>query len=46
MVKNTQTIRRQIADELFEYVWQFCEIGAKRVKVALIESLLASRDLE
>ena len=32
MVKHTQTIRRQIADE-FEYVWPFCEIGAKRVKV-------------
>ena len=28
MVKHTQTIRRQIADELFECVWQFCEIGA------------------
>ena len=32
MVKHTQTIRRQFADELFEYVWPFCEIGAKRVK--------------
>ena len=32
MVKHTQTIRRQIGDELFEYVWQFCEIGARRVK--------------
>ena len=31
MVKHTQTIRRQIADELFECVWPFCEIGAKRV---------------
>ena len=28
MVKHTQTIRRQIADESFEYVWPFCEIGA------------------
>ena len=28
MVKHTQTIRRQIADELFEYVWLFCGIGA------------------
>ena len=28
MVKHTQTIRRQIADELFECVWLFCEIGA------------------
>ena len=28
MVKHTQTIRRQFADELFESVWTFCEIGA------------------
>ena len=28
MVKHTQTIRRQIADELFECVWPFCEVGA------------------
>ena len=32
MVKHTQTIRRQIADELFECVWLFCEIGAWKVK--------------
>ena len=25
MVKHTQTIRRQIADELFEWVWPFCK---------------------
>ena len=31
MVKYTQTIRRQIPNELFECVWPFCEIGAKRV---------------
>ena len=24
MAKHTQTIRRQIADELFECVWPFC----------------------
>ena len=30
MVKHTQTIRRQIADELFECVRPFCEIGAER----------------
>ena len=30
MVKYTRTIRRQIADELFECVWPFYEIGAKR----------------
>ena len=33
MVKHTQTIRWQIADELFECVWSFCGIGAKRVKL-------------
>ena len=31
MVKNTQTIRRQIADEFFECVWPFCDIGTLRV---------------
>ena len=29
---HTQTIRRKIADELFECVWPFCKIGALRVK--------------
>ena len=33
MIKHTQTIRRQIADELFEFVWPFCEIVAKSVKM-------------
>ena len=28
MVKHTQTIRRQIANELFECVWLFCGVGA------------------
>ena len=32
MVKHTQTIRRQIAAELFQCVWPFCEIAAERVK--------------
>ena len=27
VVKYTQTIRRQFADELFECVWLFCGIG-------------------
>ena len=31
MVKHTQTIRRQIADELFKCVCPFCEIGAQKV---------------
>ena len=28
MVKHIQTIRRQIADELFECVWPFCGVDA------------------
>ena len=28
VAKHTQTIRRQVADELFECVWPFCMIGA------------------
>ena len=28
MVKHTQTIRRQFADELFECVWPFVGFGA------------------
>ena len=28
MVKHTETIRRQIADELFECVWPFCRVAA------------------
>ena len=31
MVKQIQTIRRQIADKLFQFVWPFCELGAERV---------------
>ena len=31
MVKHTQTISRQIADELLECVWPFCGVGAWRV---------------
>ena len=27
MVKNTQTIRWQIADELFVCLWPFCGVG-------------------
>ena len=46
MVKHTQTIRRQIDNELFECVWPFCGIGAWRVKVTsdnLDESMNASK---
>ena len=28
VVKHTQTIRWQFADELFEFVWLFCGVGA------------------
>ena len=33
MVKHTQTIRRQFADELFECVRPFCHIGTQNVKI-------------
>ena len=33
IVEHAQTIRREIADELFECVWPLCEIGAKRVNM-------------
>ena len=33
MIKHTQAICRQIADKLFECVWRFCGIGAKRVNL-------------
>ena len=36
MVKHTQTIRRQFADELFECVWPFCGIGAFSLNNSLI----------
>ena len=39
MVKHTETIYLQIADELFECVWPFCEIRAKRVKLPFSENL-------
>ena len=32
MDKQTQTIHRQFADELFECAWPFCGVGAKGVK--------------
>ena len=32
MVKHTETIRRQIVDELFECVWPFRGVGTWRVK--------------
>ena len=33
MAKDTQTIRLKIADELFDCVWPFCEIGAESIKI-------------
>ena len=34
MVKHTQKIRRQTAEELLECVWPFWGVGAQRVKNA------------
>ena len=39
MVKHTQTIRRQFADELFECVRPFYEIGASRVILNTIKPI-------
>ena len=36
MVKYTQTIHGQIANELFECVWSFSEIVSERVKVIVV----------
>ena len=44
MAKHTQTIRRQIGDELFECIWPFCGIGAYRVN--LLKFALGKRNLE
>ena len=38
MAKHSQTIRWQIADELFECVWPFCKIGAERVNILPLAS--------
>ena len=42
MVKQTQTIRRQFANKLFECVRPFCGIGAKWAKllIALEQNIL------
>ena len=40
MVKHTQTIRRLLADELFENVWPFCGVGAERVNFDTLSSLI------
>ena len=34
MVKHTQKIRRQTAEELLECVWPFCGVGAQRFENA------------
>ena len=36
MAKHTQTIWKQIADELFECIWTFCEIGAQNMNVTTL----------
>ena len=33
MIKHTQTIHWQIANEMFEFFLSFCEIGVLRVKM-------------
>ena len=40
MVKHTQTIVRQIADELFACVWPFFAAGTQRVKFRLYLSFI------
>ena len=42
MVKHTQTIHRQIADELFECVWPFFGIGAESVKQEIADEYIHS----
>ena len=32
MVKHTQTIPRQITDELFDCVWPFCEMALNELE--------------
>ena len=39
MVKHTQSVHRPVADELFECVWPFYEIGGTRVKIQCSEDL-------
>ena len=45
MVKHTQTIRGQFADELFECIWPFCGIGAWRVNSFFILLYLKTVEL-
>ena len=40
MGTHTQTFRRQIADELFECVRPFCEIGALRLSLEQTKILI------
>ena len=44
MIKHTQTVRRQIANKLFEYVWPFCGVGVYGVnKHTRVESYQKNR---
>ena len=36
MAKHTQTIRRQIADELFECVWPFLNLALKGLSIIVL----------
>ena len=40
MIKHTQTIRPQFADELFERVWPFCDT---ELKAATLEKEINNR---
>ena len=45
MVKHTQTIRRQIVDELFECVRPFCEVAPKGFNLLDLEKFISSEPL-
>ena len=43
MVKHTQTIRREFADELSGRVRPFCEVGLKGLKIIKTKTLKSKR---
>ena len=45
MVKHTQTIRRQFADELFECVWQFVKLSLKSFLGGNVNPPVTTEDL-
>ena len=42
MVKHTQANCRQFADELFECVWSFCEVGTWRINFVLLRKIFVT----